>query len=357
MKKRFYNINLFRIWFTVTIVYGHIIQHWMMPRFGELPFFTNLYRHTSYAFGYLCEGFFVISGFFMFFTFLKKPSFQKMIISKIARLWPVIVFSLMGFFVLSLFGFVKFEKYGNIPALFFLNMALTPVFFNDGGAWYINAMFWGYVVYYCLDKVVREDIKIYVVSLITFFCYSILLNKLHLYNQPQIFCECLSYSMIRGLAGMGFGYILAYVYNEKAGIREDKNVKPFQAIMEIIFITLLIKISIIKKVDSAFPIMLISFTILFLFFVFNKGIVSKITDKKIFDVLGRYCYSVYMMQGIAFHLANKFLWNNARYGVQHYPVVNICGGIMLCIVLGVITYHIVEIPAKNFILRKFNKES
>lgn len=356
MQKRFYNINVFRIWFTLTIIYGHIIQHWMMPHYGETPFFTNLYRHTSYAFGYLCEGFFIISGFFMFFTFLKKPSFEKLIISKIARLWPVIVFSLLGFFVLSLFGFVKFEKYGNIPALFFLNTALTPVPFNDGGAWYINAMFWGYVFYYCLDKVVREDIKIYVFSLITFFGYSILLNKLHLYNQPQIFCQLLSYSMIRGLAGMGFGYILAYVYNKKAETNNNKKYNIYKTIIEIFFIILLIKISIIKKTNSAFPIMLISFTILFLDFIFNKGFLSKITNKKIFDALGRYCYSTYMMQGIGFHLANKFLWNSTKYGVHQHPIINIWGGVLLCIVLGLITYHIVEIPAKNFILRKFNKE-
>lgn len=318
MNERFYNINLFRVWFTLTIIYGHIIQHWMMPQFGKMPFFTNLYRHTSYAFGYMCEAFFVISGFFMFYTFLKKPSFQRMIISKIARLWPVVVFSLFCFLLLSLFGMVKFQKYGNILAVFFLNSALTPVYFNDGAGWYVNSLFWGYFFYFCLDKIVVSNIKIYVFSVVTFLFYSILLNKVQLYDQPQIFCGILSIPLVRALAGMGAGYIIGYAYNNKEFYVKQR---ILFTILEIFAVYLLFRISIIKKIDCSFQIMIVSFVILFVDFVFKAGLLSKIANKKMFDVFGRYCFSAYMMQGIGFHIANKFMWNNTKYGVQEYPLV------------------------------------
>lgn len=153
---------------------------------------------------------------------------------------------------------------------------------------------------------------------------------------------------------MGAGYIIGYAYNNK-----EFYVKPriLFTILEIFAVYLLFRISIIKKIDCSFQIMIVSFVILFVDFVFKAGLLSKIANKKMFDVFGRYCFSAYMMQRIGFHIANKFMWNNTKYGVQEYPLLNICCCILLCVVLGVITYHVVEISAKNFILKKFNKET
>lgn len=65
--RHLHNIDFFRIVFTLIILYGHIVQHWMMPQFGQQQFFINLMNHTSYAFGYLCDMFFILSGFFYVF--------------------------------------------------------------------------------------------------------------------------------------------------------------------------------------------------------------------------------------------------------------------------------------------------
>ena len=326
MKKRFYNIEFFRIWFTLTIVYGHMIQHWMMPQFGELPFFDRLFRHTSYSFGYMCEAFFIISGFFMFCTFVQKPSFVKMITGKLVRLWPVVAFALFCSFVLSLFGIGGFEKYACVLDLSFLNCALTNAPTNVGHAWYVTSLFWACVFYYLLDNVLSDGVKIYVFSILTFLFYSILLNKIGLYDQPQVFCGLLSIPLIRALAGMGLGYIIGYAYNAYRECQRAGKTNLCFCICEILFLALLFKLSIMKKVSFAFPVMLVSFVFLFIDFLLSKGIVARLVDKKVFGFIGRYSFSVYMMQWIGFLLANKFLWHHPRFGVEHYPVLNIIGG-------------------------------
>ena len=66
------NLNFFRIWFTITILYGHIMQHFLIPMFPDLPAIIYIKNHISYAFGYMCDMFFIISGFFLFFSFWKN---------------------------------------------------------------------------------------------------------------------------------------------------------------------------------------------------------------------------------------------------------------------------------------------
>ncbi len=181
------NINFFKIIFTIGIIYGHTIQHYMMHQYANLPFFQHLIKHTSYNYNYFVEMFFIISGFFMFFTFAKNNSFKTLLVNKIARLWPVLIFCILIFYILSLFDICSYARFDNILAAFFLSDALAEAHENIGVSWYINVLFWTFIMYYLLFKIVKPENRIPVVSLIIFFVYTILFNKVDLYASPKIY--------------------------------------------------------------------------------------------------------------------------------------------------------------------------
>ncbi len=350
--KQLYNINFFRIFFTIIILYGHIIQHHIMPGFSDMEIFTALNNHISYNFGYMCDMFFILSGFFFFFSLKKETSFKHFVCSKIIRLLPVLIASLIGIMILSKFiDGLKYLKYENFVALFFLDDALIANFpTNNGAAWYINVMFWGYILYYCVLNLIPAEKRNYLVGLIVFFAYSILLNKMYLYNEPQIWNEgILTIYMIRGIAGMGLGYLFGNIYNsvsEEINYTRPGKVKSLIfTIIEITTFIYLFKFSIIKYHAYGFPFMMILFIALFWLFIYKNGYLSRLLDNKFIYDIGKYCFSIYMMQDVMFYILERWLWHNTSFGVINYPVTNIIIGLISCILLGIITYYYIEKPS------------
>lgn len=290
----------------------------------------------------------------MSFSFEKSGSVVFVMRKNIARLWPVLFFSVFCAFILSLFKLTYFHKYGNICALLFLDDAYSVnIPTNNGAAWYINVMFWGYVCYYCVLKLFDHEKRLYVISLVVFCCYSVLLDKLHLYNQPQMF-GIVTIPMVRGIAGMGLGYLISEFYRRYTFLPNRSYIRmTLYTVVELFVLYLLIRTAIIKKLDIAFPIILICFLLLFFLFLFKKGWVSCLLDRPAVSFMGKYCFSIYMMQEIMFPIVNRVLWKNSCFGASVFPVFNMICGIMLCIILGVFTYHLVEKPMRNFLLNRF----
>ena len=342
------NINFFRILFTLVIVYGHIIQHHMMRLFGDMNFYQHL--KVSYSFGYMCDMFFIISGFFMFFSFLKDTSFKNFIVSKFARLQPVLIASFVGILILSwIIPGVYYFKYQNLLGLFFLDDSFAVNFLtNNGAAWYINVMFWGYIFYYCLNRIIPKDKINYVIGLIIFFAYSILFNKMELYAQPQIWQEgFLTIPMIRALAGMGLGYIIGDIYNKNLitdnQVNNESKIKTILYTgLECVSLWFLFRFAIIKWQEFNFPVMMILFVVLFYLFLTKKGYLSRWLDNNVCFTLGKYCFSIYMMQEVMFVILNETFWKPYAANMSQ-PFVIVVSVLAVC-VFGVITYYLVEKP-------------
>lgn len=342
------NINFFRILFTLIIIYGHIIQHYMMPMFGNTEFYQHL--KVSYSFGYMCDMFFIISGFFMFFTFLKDTSFKKFVISKFARLQPVLIASFVGILILSLIiPGVHYFKYQNLLGLFFLDDSFAANFLtNNGCAWYINVMFWGYIFYYCLTRIIPKDKINYAIGLITFFAYGILFNKMELYAQPQIWQEgFLTIPMIRALAGMGLGYIIGNIYNNTLinnlyAQTQNKSKTFLYTVLEFVSLWFLFRFAIIKWYEFNFPVMMILFIILFYLFLTQKGYLSRLFDNKLCFMLGKYCFSIYLMQEVMFIILNETFWK--PYATHLYQPIVISISVLAVCLFGIMIYYTVERP-------------
>ncbi len=348
------NINFFRILFTFVIIYGHIIQHWMMTKFGSMEFFKHLLKHTSYNFGYICEMFFIISGFFMFYTFSRNTTFKSFIVNKIARLWPVIAFSVLVCFILSLLGIITYDKYGNITALLFLSNSFIINHNNIGSAWYINVLFWTFILYFTLFKIIKPENRIPVVGIIVFIVYSILFNKEHLYASPKLMGGGITYYLLRGIAGMGWGYLIACLYSSwSLSSVVTLRQKIFYGILECYLLFLIYKWTIVKSIPQAVVILVFLFSVLFILFLAQRGFLSRLLNNDICFKFGQYCFSIYLVQDFMYQILYKVLWSNPHIGVLKYPVLNIFLGMLFVGIAGIIVYYIIEKPFKNIIKKLF----
>ena len=105
-----------------------------------------------------------------------------------------------------------------------------------------------------------------------------------------------------------------------------------------------------KAYDNQF-IVVILFPAFFACLLTRKGIFSRLTDHKFIGLPGRYAYSIYVMQEVAFEVLKKTLWKNTSF-LRDYPIAAIAVSIMLTMSLGILTYHMVEKPAAAWLKKK-----
>lgn len=346
------NINFFRVLLTILIVYSHILNQWIFPNFLDAGFpphiLSLLNKRFNGPIGYLTDCFFIISGFFMFFTFLRPNlTLGKLIWSKVKRLWPALFGAIAFAWILSKFEIVSFNKYANLIMLTFTGRALFECMTNIGVAWYVSSMFWGFIVYYLICQSVGSQ-KITIISLLVILGYSILMNKAiapgGIYGEPIVWNNTILYFLIRAISGMGLGYLIANFYqknNEETFPLLSK--KYIATILEILLFYILIKISLVKTSPYSYPLIIFSFSILLYLFIVKKGIFSQFFEKNIFSFLGKYCYCIYLIQEDIFPLCFRYLWSHEHIGVKNYPLTNIIVSIMSVILAGVILHYLIQI--------------
>lgn len=339
-KIHYNNISFLKTIFTIQILYGHILQHFLIPKFGENLFFKNLFNYTSYSFGYLCECFFIISGYFLI-NKIEKCNFKELVIKNIIRLWPALFFSILVGYILSRFSIAPWYHLNVIPELLFLNNAIIPKIPSiTGVAWYINSLFWSSIFYYLLFHLSDNRKFIYINGVIVFVSYSILFSKIHLYSEPIVFYDMFTFCFIRGIAGVGLGML---IYKIRINFIIKNIVQYiFISLLELILIVSIIIYSSIIKIDYSFPILLILFIILFVIFKYRLGFFSNIFNIKIFSIVERYTYTTYIMQWQTFYILDKFVWENEIFGVIKFPILNIVLSIIACFIVGIVSYYIIK---------------
>lgn len=98
-----------------------------------------------------------------------------------------------------------------------------------------------------------------------------------------------------------------------------------------------------KAYDNQF-IVIILFPVFFACLLTRRGVFSKLTDHKMIGLPGRYAYSIYVMQEAVFAVLKRTLWKNTVF-LHDYPVPALTVSILVTIMAGIGTYHLVERPA------------
>lgn len=353
-KQKIKNIEFLRFIFSIMIIYVHILQFsvWTYNLYPEFPLYVKLYHKCLDS--YLCvDYFFIVGGFFLYRTLLKKNlSTLEYAKNRFIRLWPLLALSIFLFWVLSLFNICNFYSYGNLLSLFFLYDSffkehLVDFYFNNGCSWFICSLFWCSIFYHYLYKNFDKKATNLIIALIICYSYTTILN----YSEGTITgvsfktISGMSGGLLRGLGGLGLGYFIGMFWQNFGNKIQNVEIKSklkaafvFLTVsaLEIYIFIFLIYNSLFHQISyrNDFVLILI-FCILFVSFLAQKGLLSMLLDNKLSEFLGKYAYSIYIMQGIGLAIANYFIWSNKAFVLSH-PYLNIAATMLICVLIGVL---------------------
>lgn len=356
--EKIFNIGFIRILFTLEIIYFHLF---CQPNtlFAMYPSTFSQY-HNLTSHGYLgVEMFFIMAGFFLFFSTRKNISFKDFFVNKFVRLWVVPAFALLCFIILALFGLGDLHILQDILHLLLLkNTGLTLELYDNGTAWFVSVLFWVSAFYCYLATLFDKKYTNLLFVLLIYFSLVLLVNGTggnfcEHYNMVNSF---LNVGMLRGISEIGIGYLLGMTYSHRNF--ESKKINSLQFIIYS-FLEIFLGYFCIREIFhhnvlfSNDLLYVILFTLLFYLFVLRRGIISKILDRQIFYNLGCYSYSIYIMQEVVFKVLNRTFWQHNTFIVTH-PVLSINLSILCCLVIGILVYYLVEKNSK-IIFNKIKK--
>ncbi len=358
---KLYSVEFLRFIFSVVIIYFHILRGYIKNYAVGIPIYDKLAAGAAYA-GAPVECFFIISGYFLFKSFQRKPDMQikEFAYNKFARLWPVVA----AFLVIEIV-FFNFNKADGFYHSLFLQAAGVTTYVT-GIPWYVSPLFWTMIFLFALYKNVKDKNKFNLaLGIMVYFSYVIVINESsEIFNRDNLY-GIFSLSVLRAVAGCGLGYLIAaceksirnldYIKNfNQSKLRQAAAFVVVSAV-EIITFYLMIRhfVNAEKTVKQVFYLVLI-FVIFFVCLISKKGIFTLLFNNKLFGFLGKYSYSIYMMQLIPINIMQKTFWQNKAYMQDHF-LRTLVISIAFSVVFGIITYYVIEKPS-YLLLNKFGKK-
>lgn len=344
------SIEFIRFLFSMIIVYFHILHSNIIPFVGNAESsYLDLKNKNAFG-GFIVECFFIIGGYFLYKTYVTYPnlSVKKFIVNKIIRLWPVLFFSIVIALITS-----TLKIYPAIFNIFFLQ-CVGLSFAYKGVTWYISPFFWVSIFIFSLLKNFDNKKLNVILPIMIYFSYVININYCNGRYGRETIWNFLNLGVLRAIAGIGLGYMIGVTIEDirKIQVGRGKNSRVNTAMRIIcslvelvVFIFLLIYFldSDITKYNNQF-IIVIAFTVLFVFLILGKGILSKFLDNNISIFLGRYAYSIYVMQQFSFWILSKTFWLRTDF-LEKHMYYSIAISLAVSAVIGGITYHLIEKPS------------
>ena len=208
--------------------------------------------------------------------------------------------------------------------------------------WFVSSLFWCFLFYFSLLKTIEKKYVRFVISLIVYFSYVYLIN----YGFAREVRGIFSIGMIRGIAGIGLGYL----FHDICKRIDENTVKKLRSqttnflfsLLEVVLLIFLFYSFLHNIQYKNNFIFIVAFLPLMFSFVFQLGVLSRFLEKDFSSILGRYSYSCYVMQQSSFYVAISIL--------TYFKVNFYFGSILtlsISLFIGIVTHKIV-----NFLLKK-----
>ncbi len=346
--KKLKNIEFLRFVFAGSIVYFHLLHSALMPYTDNAEIYQCLAEQSKYT-KYIVECFFIISGYFLYQSMVRHPEkgLGRFVWGKIARLWPVLACATLISVI-----FMKKSVYSAIINLCFLQSTSLAIDWK-GLNWYVSAFFFAEIFYFMLYKAVRNAAaRRLIVCLIVYFGYSLNLMTTNGEFGRKVVYGVFSLAIARALAGVGLGCLIGEAYKTfacgenhlKIVLSEKWRIFLVSVLETGSFLLLLYDFFGGKNAPQNQFLVVVCFSVLFVCMLTEKGILSKIISRSRLCRMGKYAYSIYVMQETAFLLLKRTLWKNSVF-VQRYAALCLGISVLAAVVLGIIIYYLVERPA------------
>lgn len=359
------NIEFLRVFLIFAIVFLHMFidRKWnLCTLYPEIPLYQTLKSAIAHSNNGV-EGFFIIAGFFLVYTFKPTTRIKDFIVKKYIRLSPVILFSIVLCAIGWLLGTMAFKFIPNLLTVFLLNnFALKISVSNNPILWYTSALFAGLLLYFCIIKFLQPKIKYWITCILTITAYVILEILQHgsFANPLKNYYHIFNIGFLRAVGGIGFGCLIGFLY--KNFILEKKlfnNMKYHHiwTFLEIILLGFIIWwcMFIHGRINNL--IFVICFAILSILFLTKKGWFSQITDKDIWVKLGKYQYSIYVVHYVIIRILGLSIWKNCPEFISAHPIIPIISNLFVILSIGVFVYYMIELPCSKFLQEKLIRKN
>lgn len=361
---KLYSVEFVRFIFAAVIVYYHILHSNIKGAAEGISMYGRLYDDCAFA-GAAVECFFIISGYFLYKSFQRRPntSVLEFAYNKFVRLWPVLaVFLLIGVLFFHFNGYESFYC-----ALFLQAAGVTPDV--SGITWYVSPLFIVMEFMFAFYKNTKDKKKYNLfLAVLVCFSYVMVINDCSkVFGRHNIY-GIFSAAVLRAVAGIGLGYLIAVVERQIKSLdfvkkfkgKRFENVLIFIVISAIEATTFYFMMRHFLDSQNSFPqqfFVVLLFTAFFSCLLTGRGIFTLLFNNKFFGFLGKYSYSVYMMQQIAFYILQKVFWENSKYTayLENHFVRTLIISTVLTVLFGIITYYVVEKPC-SILLTKFGRK-
>ena len=324
-KERIHNLGFLRIIFAISVVCTHFFAYIHIPKIGGSV-----------------EFFFILSGFFLAYTFNPAKTAVDYIKKRFIQFVPLVVFGT----ILCGGGLASFKG-----ALFLQNTGLAFKSLLDTPAWYIGILFWVCLFYFALMKAVSDKNKLYLITgVVTFLSCLIIANI----RENMIF-GIIPMEMMKGIACVGAGILLHAI--TKIG-KYSANI--WYTLLEAFLIVWTVLI--LFYTPMALPYWtyrVILYSVLIYLFLVRRGHITQVLDKPIFSKLSQFSLSMFLTHFFLTKTSFTFgtLWFINRYRpiwMENDKALVIALVLLSAVVVAVFAHYFVEKPCTR-LLRKVLK--
>ena len=348
--ERFYNVDFLRFVLAVIIV----MYHGIGKEFMQVSNFYPALKH-----GYFCvEFFFIIAGFFLFKNIKKDEDTINFVKKRYIRLATPVLIALLLVAIISIFiPEIHFNFNENILKIFLLQTCGLSYFAGGlagSGNWFVSVLFCTSIFYFYLYKITDKKIFNFITALLVLFSYVIFLNFKG-NNHWGLYKDMINVGILRGIGGLGFGYFLAMLYQNEFLKNCTNRIKIILTGLEIYLLGFLVYYLLLcgKTPGKSNFLFILTFGILFYLFLIREGYISKLFNNKTLGLLGKYSYTIYIIQFIVMTVLKYTLYlNNLEYVKAHASVV-FCFQTIVVIISGILVYYFIEQPITKFLNKKF----
>ena len=351
---RLHNVDFLRLLFVVLIVYYHLIQGSYVQ--GVPVEFLAYVRKNAVLIGFLGNAaLFIVSGYFLLGSLEKgSKTFFQFSLHRLMRFWPTLCFAVLCMGILGASHLIIFDigqNILNLCAITRYGTGLTPRWGNLNTSWFVCTLFWISLFYYALyNSVKARNTFVFIVALITWFSSVLFVNSS---GTPfyKVMYGFFPRAGMLALGMIGLGILLRAFLNE-IKIEERKINYWIASALEILLLFYLMHGCLIERFKETHMVLIIAFSALFVLFTMHQGFLSQILNKPWVSKIGRYAFSIYIMQEVGFSLI-KYL----KLSIQGGGISLVLISLSICTGIGIITYHLVEKPISDFYFKKKAEES
>ena len=318
---KIHNLGFLRLVFAVSVVCTHFFGLLDIPKAGGSV-----------------EFFFILSGFFLAYTFKPEKTCINYMKKRFIQFAPLVVFGAL----LCGGGLDSFKG-----ILFLQNMGFAFKDIANPPAWYIAVLFWVSLFYFALLKSVTDKNKLYLtIGVIVFISCAICANVPG--DRLEMVFGLFPRGIFRGLASIGIGILLQTL------VKPDNNkANVWFTILEAFFIIWMFLGLFYPPMSFSYWIYrVMCWSALIYLFLSRKGYITKALDKPIFSKLSTFCLSLFLTHWFVTSTASKYgtIWWIKQYKPEWFESEK-----ALVIVLVLVSAFIVAIFAHYFVEKPCTK--